>query len=743
MGGPRPASRGRRRDAGPDPDQSGADFARGANHAAGAVGTDRVCRGPWRIGARIARRTHVWLPFKDHHTLADQQKLETSSVLGQMAARQRAAVLDILEVAELPEGRAIVEAGDPVDAALFILDGRVAVDDSSDRRQPGPSTWLGTAALGLGAHRHRFCLRAASKVKVARLDRSRFEGLARRLPEVGLGVVRALLDLEQELADAGPSISVRDRVPTHTASGLVVAARAGRRTVALDAPAPPSVELSPLTLDDWEGREIYKRSAGLVVLEAARLAGLDAIRLGPSWTSGRLIFAPALEAKSEDAAKRINDQVAALIAARAPLREESWHTDDAAEHLRKRGLDDVADLVAATPEPRVTLVRCGESRLPSPGPFLPDAGMLTGVAVFPHPDGLALDFGIAIHEKLTPRPAKTLMLESRSPRYGAEMTKAERGWVDLLGVAGAGSYNRAIVTGEVAELIRVSEGFHEKRLGRLADEICARSSVRIVAVAGPSSSGKTTFIKRLGIQLEVNGTRPVGLSLDDYYVDREKTVRDASGAYDYEALGALDRQLLVRHIEALLSGERVRSARYDFLSGKSEPSGGPELDLAGGRVLVVEGLHALNPDLVPGLDPRSIHRVFIHPATSLAFDPLTSLEPADIRLLRRIVRDRHSRGASAELNLARWASVRRGERLAVFPFQSVADSVFDTSLLYEVSVLKVYAERYLMEVPSSSAEFPAALRLRKLIAPFVPIYPDHVPPTSILREFIGGGGYAW
>jgi uridine kinase len=633
---------------------------------------------PGTLALRLHEGHAVWLPFKDHHTLEDQARLEASELLRRLAPRERDAVLDLFEIAKLGAGDLITEGDGETNGPIIVLEG---------------------------------------DVRLARLHRSRFESLS--------------------------PLIVRRRVPVETAAGLVVGARAAGRTLALYAEAPPKVELEPLTLDDWEGREIYKRSAGLVVLEAAGRAGYKGLRLGPSWSSGRLVVAPNLASVPEEAATAINHHIGALIAEHTPLREEVWSTDDAARYLRERTLDDVADLVAASTEPHVELVSCGDVRLPSPGPVLPDAGMLADIRVFPHPDGLALDFGSAVRRTLAPRPAKTLMLEALAPRYGAEMTKEEQGWRRLLEVSSVGSFNRAVVTGEVAEVIRVSEGFHEKRLGRLADEIRDRGSVRIVAVAGPSSSGKTTFIKRLRIQLEVNGIRPVGLSLDDYYVDREKTVRDATGAYDYEALAALDRELLARHLGALLSGQRVRTARYDFVSGKSDSAGGPELDLHQDKVLVLEGLHGLNPELVPSLEPRTIHRVFIHPASALAFDPLTSFEPADVRLLRRIVRDRHGRGASAETNLARWSSVRRGERLTVFPFQASADSVFDTSLLYEVSVLKVFAERYLLEVPRSSAQFPAALRLRKLIAPFVPIYPDHVPPTSILREFIGGGGFTW
>lgn len=539
-------------------------------------------------------------------------------------------------------------------------------------------------------------------------------------------------------------IRVADRVPREVLGALVVGAKLQQRTLSLDAAVAEGAELEPLTMQDWEGREIYRRAAGLVALEAARRCGLHGLRLGASWTSARRIFgvdAPAAELPA--LAQRLTAEMAAIIAVSEPLREEIWPTDDAVAHFRARGWDDAAALAETSPDAHLRLVACGELRMRSPGVVLPHAGMLDGVTVLPHAPGLALDFGWHVRRQLAARPYSTVILETQAPRYGAEMTETESHWLDQLGITSVGSFNRACVTGEVSELIHVSEGFHEKRLAELADEVRRRGDVRIIAVAGPSSSGKTTFLKRLTVQLEVDGLHPRSLSLDDYYVDRERNVRDASGDYDYEALEAIDLELLEKHLDRILRGEAVRTARYDFETGKSVPEGGREIVLRPSSVLLVEGIHALNPALFAAIDPARVFRVFIHPATTLHFDALSSFEPADVRLLRRIVRDRHTRGATAAQNLARWASVRRGERLHIYPHQVQADRVFDTSLVYEVSVLKVYAERYLLEVPRASPQFSAALRLRRLIAPFVTIYPDHVPPTSMLREFIGGSGFTY
>jgi uridine kinase len=325
------------------------------------------------------------------------------------------------------------------------------------------------------------------------------------------------------------------------------------------------------------------------------------------------------------------------------------------------------------------------------------------------------------------------------------MTAEHQRWLAAMGMTSVGAFNDLCISGQVSQLIRVSEGFHEKRIGQIADEIAAaRDRVRIISIAGPSSSGKTTFIKRLTVQLQIDGVNPVGISLDDYYVDREKTPRGESGDWDFEAVEALDLGLLQDHVARLLAGELVKTARYDFLSGRSDPAGGPSIQLRRGDVLMLEGIHGLNPRLL-GAIPRAgeVYRVFIHPATTLPFDRLTRVSATDLRLLRRIVRDRHRRGYVAAENILRWPSVQAGEREHIFPFQEEADAVFDTALIYEPAVLKVFAERYLLEVPQDHPAYPTAHRLRYLVDRFVSIYPDHVPPTSLIREFIGGSGFEY
>lgn len=522
----------------------------------------------------------------------------------------------------------------------------------------------------------------------------------------------------------------------------VVASRVRNRTVSLDENVGQR-EVELVTLADWEGREIFARSAGLVVLEAAHRAGRPDLRLGASWATGREIVVPdATPEVARALAGRINAELAVMVRESTPIREEAWPIDDAIDLLHAAGHHDAAALFEVSSRSTAVLVTCGAARLPSRGVNVPNASFLEGLVIVPHPAGLAVDYGTALQRELAARPVSTLALEVAAPRYRAEMTVEEQRWLALLGITSVGSLTRACVTGQVRDLVHVAEAFHEKRIALIADAIRAAQQTRVVAVAGPSSSGKTTFLKRLAIQLEIIGVRPVRLSLDDYYVDRERTVREPDGTLDFEALEALDLELLRAHVVELASGRAVRTARFDFLEGKSHPRGGPELELGPHGVLLIEGIHALNPALLPELARDSVFNVYLNPATTLPFDALTTFEPMDLRLVRRIVRDRHDRGYSAEESLARWEKVRQGERLRIEAFARSADRVFDTSLVYELSVLKVFADRYLLEVPRTSKQYARALHLRRLLEPFVPIHPDHVPPTSVLREFIGGSSFA-
>jgi uridine kinase len=687
-----------------------------------------------------------WRPFVHSRRMEDLRVLSSAPLFAGIASHKLEAALALLDVADAPAGTTLARAGDLSRGALFILEGAAYLEGPGGVRQSLPLGMPWTPAALDAPLQEPHTVVATSDVRVGCLTRARFQDIARSHAELGLELLRravALFVVRQDRPDLEASRGaspMSDGLPAEVDGALVVAARIDNRTFALSDWAGAGQTPVPLTMRDWEGREIYRRSVALLFLEAAAALDRRELRLGPSWTSGRLVQGTRPEEDRVALAHALTLKLGQLVKEGRQARDEEWRIDRAIAHFESCGWRDASVLLEGSAASHVRVVTYGTVWAPSPGPMLPTASMISNVCVLPHPTDLLLDYGERVRRELAKRAINTIALETESPRYGADMTAEERRWLEGLGIASVGDFNRACVTGEVRTLIDVAEGFHEKRIAAVADEIRTHDKVRIVAVAGPSSSGKTTFLRRLTTQLQVNGVRPLGISLDDYYVDRDKTVRGPDGDYDYEALEAIDRGLLTGHVRELLAGGAVKTARYDFVTGESHPDGGATLQLGPKGVLIVEGIHALNPEVFTESFAGGVYRIFVHPATALPFDPLSMLEPTDVRLLRRIVRDRHGRGAAAEQNLARWPSVRRGERLHIDPWRRYASCVFDTSLVYEVSVLKVFAERYLLEVPRSSPQFPSATRLRRLIAPFVPIYPDRVPPTSLLREFVGGAG---
>ena len=320
--------------------------------------------------------------------------------------------------------------------------------------------------------------------------------------------------------------------------------------------------------------------------------------------------------------------------------------------------------------------------------------------------------------------------------------KEHHRWQDIIGLRTIGDLNEAIDNGQSAQLIQVSEALQEKKIGKIADEIANRKGIKLVLIAGPSSSGKTTTCKRLSIQLLTNGIKPVGISLDDYFVDREHTPRDEKGDYDFEHLHALNLDLLNDQINALLRGEEVELPHYSFQKGRSEPSG-RKLRLHDDEVLVVEGIHALNPELLSQVPQEQVYRVYASALTTLLLDKHNYIPTTDNRLLRRIVRDHKYRGVSAIETIRRWPSVRAGENKWIFPYQENADAMFNTAMLFELAVIKRQAEPLLEQVPENVPEYAEAYRLLKFLRYIKPIPETQIPPTSLLREFLGGSSFEY
>lgn len=321
-----------------------------------------------------------------------------------------------------------------------------------------------------------------------------------------------------------------------------------------------------------------------------------------------------------------------------------------------------------------------------------------------------------------------------------DIFKEHHRWQDIIGIRTVGDFNQAVTAGFSTDIINISEALQEKKIAQIAEDIAQRKGVKLVLLAGPSSSGKTTSCKRLSIQLAVNGLKPLQISLDDYFVDREKTPKDESGEYDYESIYALDLKLINEQFNALFRGEEVELPKYDFQSGKSKRSG-KKLKMNDHNVLVVEGIHALNPELTSQIPDEQIYRVYASALTTILLDNHNYIPTTDNRLLRRIIRDNKYRGVSAQETIHRWPSVRAGENKWIFPFQENADAMLNTAMLYELAVIKMQAEPLLQQVPEICEEYAEAYRLLKFLKYFKGIPYNNLPPTSLLREFLGGSSF--
>ena len=367
------------------------------------------------------------------------------------------------------------------------------------------------------------------------------------------------------------------------------------------------------------------------------------------------------------------------------------------------------------------------------GPLAPSTGVLTIFEIFGFNDGFCLQY------PMDGDPGKVLPMKRQSKL--ATALKEYSDWCSVMGVRGVGALNEVVKSGKIVDLINLSESLHERKYADIADQIYARrGSVKIVFIAGPSSSGKTSTSKRLALQCRILGLNPKVIELDNYFVERENTPLDENGEYDFECLGAMDLALLGRQLNELLEGKVVEIPRFDFKEGKKYFEGN-YMQLHEKDILIMEGIHALNPAMIPDVDPSKVFRVYASALTSLSIDENNNISTSDNRMLRRMVRDNRTRGVVPENTLMRWQSVRRGENRNIFPFQENADAVFNSAHIFELPVLKYYAEPLLRRISPSSPAFAEASRMLKFLDYIVALSPAEIaaiPPTSILREFIDG-----
>jgi uridine kinase len=534
--------------------------------------------------------------------------------------------------------------------------------------------------------------------------------------------------------EAPPGTPVGDILEVAAASvghpGSAVAAFIGGRLRELQTPLEADCDVAPVTLTDTDGTRIYRRSLAFLLItaaaelfpEASVFIEHSAPTLGAYFcrVRGRAAFSPS-------ELSQIEQRMRALVSADEPIRKTTVTRAEAIAIFEQRGETDKARLLVHREKDTIVLYELASRLDYLQGFMLPSTGRLRQFALHPLAPGFLLQY---------PHQASPTRLTPFEPYPSLFATFAEAGeWLDRLGIRSTGTLNDAIAEGRLPEVSLVAEALHEARIARIASDIAHRDAVRVVMIAGPSSSGKTTFAKRLAVQLLVNGRRPFAIALDDYFLDRDETPRDERGELDFEALGALDVPLINAHLLALIEGSTVALPRYSFLTGTR--GSGQTVSLGRNDVVIIEGIHGLNPLLVPDLPPGSVYRIYVSAITQLNLDRHNRVSISDTRLTRRIVRDAATRGYSAAETLQRWESVQRGERLHIFPFTENSDAIFNSSLAHELSVLRPYAEPLLLQVRHDTSQYREASRVLSFLQWFRPAASDVVPDNSILREFIG------
>jgi uridine kinase len=491
------------------------------------------------------------------------------------------------------------------------------------------------------------------------------------------------------------------------------------------------VEVVPITMAHSDGFRIYRRSMAFLLVTAVDELFPDAtVYIDHSLTfGGYFCQVQGRDPFTSAELAQIEARMWEIVKADEPIRKERVPLNDAIALFKARGDDDKVRLLARRRKDYLTLYQLRGLRDYFHGYMVPSTGYVSVFDLHEYPPGFIIRF---------PRTAIPMQLQPMVDYPKLVNVFREYGqWMELMGIRDVGSLNEAIAGESVRQLVLVAEALHEQQVARIAAEIADRDGqVRLVLIAGPSSSGKTTFSQRLGVQLLANGLRPFALQMDNYFVNRAKTPRDEKGEYDFESLRALDVSLLNDQLLRLLEGQRVSLPTYNFRTGMREA--GNNVRLQPDHIIIIEGIHGLNPDLVPDIPASVTYRIYVSALTQLNIDKHNRVPTTDTRLIRRIVRDAAYRGYSAQETINRWGSVRRGEKRWIFPFQEHADVMFNSALVYELSVLKPLAWPLLLQVPPGTRAHVEAKRLLAFLEWFEPLDRNPVPDNSILREFVGG-----
>lgn len=439
-----------------------------------------------------------------------------------------------------------------------------------------------------------------------------------------------------------------------------------------------------------------------------------------------------------DDVMRIKHKMQEIIREDIPFLRTEAHTDEVIDLFLQRGMMDKVKLLQTSGQLYTCYYRLGDTVDYYYGSLVPSTGYIHLFDVVKYYDGLLL----RIPNRENPQKLEELIKQEKM----LEVFQEYHHWNEIMGISTVGDFNVACNQGYATDLINLSEALQEKKIARIADEITNRNQngerVKLVLISGPSSSGKTTFSKRLSIQLMTNGLKPYPVSLDDYFVNRENTPLDENGQHDFESLYALDLPFFEAQLKDLLAGKEVELPRFNFTTGKRERSG-RKLRLDEHMILILEGIHALNPALTPNIPAANKYKIYVSALTTIQLDHHNYIPTTDNRLLRRIIRDYKYRNYSAEETIGRWGSVRAGEDKWIFPYQEYADAMFNSALLFELAVLKDYVEPILQKVPNNCPEYSEAHRLLKFLAYFVSVQDKELPPTSLLREFLGGSSFRY
>jgi uridine kinase len=517
----------------------------------------------------------------------------------------------------------------------------------------------------------------------------------------------------------------------------VVGALFNSRIMGLEYKILRNCKLKFISTESEEGANIYRKSLS-ILLHSAFINVVKTratLKIEHSLNKGYFYSYKNKEPLTRAIVEKIENHMRELVSRDLPFKKSECEVEDALEIFEKIGAWDRYYLLKYSNFPKTTLYTLGDCINLAQGPLVPSTGYLKLFSIIYYPPGLILTFPQTVKPGELPSAIEQKKL--------FQIYSEQREWSKILDVDSAGKLNRLIIKGKINDLIWVSEGLHEKKISQIADIITKNlKKKRIILLSGPSSSGKTTFAKRLTIQLLANGINPKVISFDNYFLSREDMPRDENGAINFESINALDLELINRHLKLLLKGEKIKVPIYNFKTGERKP-GAREVRLKKNQIILFEGIHGMNERLTSLINKDEKYKIYISALTQLNIDYINRISASTIRLIRRIVRDHQFRAYSAKQTIMQWPQVRSGEEINIFPYQEEADIMFNSSLVYEMSVLKAYVEPLLKEIEDTEEAYTQAKQLLHFISNFVYITPEHVPLTSILREFIGGSGFQY